>query len=268
MPLRTESIADMKDNFRKEFVCEIVSKEMLNFDTAYITLACDEIAQNAIPGQFVNVSCSYFLKRPFGIASVDKSNGTFSIGVKVVGKGTSEIVAFEKGAKVNVLGPLGNGFDFSGFENVILVAGGTGVFPINFADEYLTSRGINHTVVQGFRNSSQVVMNKSNYCLTTDAGDAGIMGNACDGLSSLDKSLLTNAGLFVVGPLPMMKACGQWASANGLKCFVSMEQRMACGIGICLVCVCKLKAQAQGIEFKHVRCCKDGPVFPFEEVIW
>ena len=66
----------------------------------------------------------------------------------------------------------------------------------------------------------------------------------------------------------MMKACGNWATEKGIHSFVSMEQRMGCGIGICLVCVCKLKAEANGEEFKHVRCCKEGPVFPFEEVIF
>ena len=70
-----------------------------------------------------------------------------------------------------------------------------------------------------------------------------------------------------VGPVPMMKAVGKWAQEKGLKCFISMEQRMACGIGICLVCVCKLKAEEEGIPFNHVRCCKDGPVFEFGEVI-
>ena len=243
---------------------------MLNSDTAYITFECAPVAAKAKPGQFVSISCSRFLKRPFGISYVDAKDGTVSIGVKVVGKGTEEIAAFEEGKEIDVLGPLGNGFDFDSIsgKNVILVAGGTGVFPINFAASYCVSNNINHTVVQGFREASQVIMNCDDYVLCTDKGDAGIHGNCCNGLDSLDKDFVSNSVLMCVGPLPMMKACGEWAQKQGISCYVSMEQRMACGIGICLVCVCKLKAEAQGKEFTHVRCCKDGPVFPFEEVIF
>lgn len=253
---------------RKEYKASIVKREMLNSDTAFITIKAPEIAEAAVPGQFVNVSCSYFLKRPFGIASSDKDAGTINIGVKVVGKGTTEIAAFEEGKEIDILGPLGNGFDFSSGDSYILVSGGTGVFPINFAYETLSSQGKDVTVVQGFRAKDQIVMNSSEFILTTDLGDAGIKGNCCDGLNTIDLSSKKNPVVMCVGPLPMMKAVGKWAEEKGLKCFVSMEQRMACGIGICLVCICKVKAEANGEEFKHVRCCKDGPVFPYEEVIW
>ncbi len=252
----------------QEYKATVVAKKMLNSDTAFIHINCPEVAESAIPGQFVNISCSRFLKRPFGIASVNLDKGTFSIGVKVVGKGTTEISSFEKGQELTVLGPLGNGFNFTNSDKYILVSGGTGVFPINFAHEMLDECGIDHIVVQGFRDASQIVMNRKDYILTTDVGDAGIKGNCCDGLNTLSKEDLEDAEIMCVGPLPMMKAVGKWAEDHGLKCFVSMEQRMACGIGICLVCVCKLKAEAAGEEFKHVRCCKDGPVFPYEEVIW
>lgn len=260
----------MAKEFRQEYKCELISKIMLNNDTAYLTFKCPQIAKKATPGQFVNISCSKLLKRPFGIAYTDTKDGTFSIGVKVVGKGTEEIAAFEEGKTVDVLGPLGNGFYFDEFKdkNVILVAGGTGVFPINFAKTYCEKHSINFTVVQGFREASQIIMNSPDYVLCTDKGDAGIKGNCCDGLNTLDESLISNAVLCCVGPLPMMKACGNWATEKGIPCYVSMEQRMGCGIGICLVCVCKLKAEAEGKEFTHVRCCKDGPVFPFEEVIF
>lgn len=253
-------------SYKKEYEATLIVKEQLNSDTCLLSFECPEIANSAKPGQFVNISCSYFLKRPFGVASVNTFDNTFSIGVKAVGKGSLEITKLEEGAKVNVLGPLGNGFDFTGFDSFILVAGGTGVFPINFAEEYLTMNSYKHVVVQGFRCKDQIVMNNKDYILATDNGDAGIHGNCCDALKTIDLSEYPNPAVCCVGPLPMMKAVGEWATSVGLKCFVSMEQRMACGIGICLVCVCKLKAEAEGEEFKHVRCCKDGPVFPFEEV--
>ena len=254
-------------NYRKEYEARVARKVMLNADTAYLTLECPDIAANARPGQFVNISCSYFLKRPFGIASVDRAAGTFSVGIKIVGKGTADLAGIAEGEVLNVLGPLGNGFDLDGFDSYILVSGGTGVFPVNFAYEELAASSKTVTVVQGFRDSSQIVMNRPEYVLTTDAGDAGIHGNCCNGLDSLE-DIADNTAVLCVGPLPMMKAVGSWAQSRGLKCFVSMEQRMACGIGICLVCVCKVKSEQEGVPFDHVRCCKDGPVFPYEEVVW
>ena len=253
---------------KKEYIATVSERRMLNGDTAYLTIKCPQIANEAKPGQFVNISCSRFLKRPFGIASVNASEGTFNIGVKIVGKGTTEIAAFEVGKEITVLGPLGNGFTIDNSGKYILVSGGTGVFPINFAHEYMTSQNIEHVVVQGFRDKSQVIMNEDSFVLTTDAGDAGMKGNCCDGLNTLAENIKNGAQVLCVGPLPMMKAVGKWAQDNGLTCFVSMEQRMACGIGICLVCICKIKAEAAGQEFDHKRCCKDGPVFNYEEVIW
>lgn len=253
---------------KQEYTAVVLSKKMLNSDTAYITLICREIAEAAKPGQFVNVSCSQFLKRPFGIASVNKEDGTICIGVKIIGKGTKEITAYEEGKEVSILGPLGNGFDFSNSSKFILVSGGTGVFPVNFAHEYLESYNVPNIVVQGFRDASQIVMSDNSYIVTTDAGDAGIKGNCYDGLNTLGDEWISDSTVCCVGPLPMMKAVGKWATDKGLKCYVSMEQRMACGIGICLVCVCKIKAEEEGKEFNHLRCCKDGPVFDYEEVVW
>jgi len=238
---------------------------MLTSDTAYLTISCPEIAKTGAPGQFVNISCSRFLKRPFGIACVDRDNGTFNIGIKIVGEGTKELAAIEEGTELTVLGPLGNGFDLDLSDDYILVSGGTGVFPINFMYEKLKASGKNVTVVQGFRDKSQMCLARDEHIVTTDAGDFGIKGTCIAGLDTLD----IKAGTVVccVGPIPMMKAVGQWAESKGLQCFISMEQRMACGIGICLVCVCKIKAEQEGRDFDHVRCCKDGPVFPYSEVI-
>lgn len=238
---------------------------MLTSDTAYLTIGCDDIAGRAVPGQFVNVSCSGFLKRPFGIASVDKVNGTFCIGIKIVGEGTKELASIEEGSTINVLGPLGNGFDLRVSDSFILVSGGTGVFPVNFAYETLRDSGKKVTMVQGFRDKSQVCLTCDDYIVTTDSGDYGIKGTCIAGLDTLSPD--DNTVVCCVGPIPMMKAVGNWAKDRGLRCYISMEQRMACGIGICLVCVCKVKAEEEGIPFNHVRCCKDGPVFDFEEVI-
>ncbi len=254
--------------YKKEYKCSVLSREMLLGDTAYIELNCPDIARTARPGQFVNVSCSRFLKRPFGIASVDRDSGSFFIGVKSIGSGTGEIITLDRGDEVDVLGPLGNGFDLDSFGSYILVSGGTGVFPVNFAAQYLESSGKNFTVVQGFGDASQVVLNRPSYVLTTDSGDCGIKGTAIAGLDTLDKCVCGSSSCIIcVGPVPMMKAVSGWALNHSMKCYVSMEQRMACGVGICLCCIVKVKADNKD-GFVNVRCCKDGPVFDSSEVIW
>ena len=253
---------------KKEYRIKLVSKEFLNNDTCYLGFECPEIARVSRPGQFVNISAgTVFLKRPFGIASVDKDNGIFYIGVKVVGKGTSEISEFEPGLIVDCLGPLGNGFDFEVYENIILTGGGTGVFPINFAYETLTAAGKNVTVCEGFRNAEQVILNKEGYILTTDSGDMGIKGTVIAGLDTIYISEPSKTLICCVGPIPMMKAVSSWAADKGLKCLVSMEQRMGCGVGICLCCTVKVKDEGPD-GFKNVRCCKEGPVFDSKEVVW
>ena len=255
-------------NLKKEYRIKLVSKEFLNSDTCYLGFECPDIVNTAVPGQFVNISAgTVFLKRPFGIASTDKEKGIFYIGVKVVGKGTYEISQFEPGLMVDCLGPLGKGFDFDDFDTVILTGGGTGVFPINFAYETLTSLGKNVIVCEGFRNASQVILNKPSYILTTDCGDCGIKGTVIAGLDTIDISDLSKTLICCVGPIPMMKAVSAWAQEKGMNCQVSMEQRMACGAGICLCCTVKVKDEGPD-GFKNVRCCKDGPVFDSREVVW
>ena len=253
---------------KKEYRIRLISKEFLNSDTCYLGFECPEIADNSRPGQFVNISAgTVFLKRPFGIASVDKEKGTFHIGVKVVGKGTKEISEFQEGMFVDCLGPLGNGFDFEGYDNIILTGGGTGVFPINYAYETLVAAGKKVTVCEGFRCAEQVILNKEGYVLTTDSGDMGIKGTVIAGLDSIDIADPSKTLICCVGPIPMMKAVSMWAQDKGMNCLVSMEQRMACGAGICLCCTVKVKDDGPD-GYKNVRCCKEGPVFDSKEVVW
>ena len=225
---------------KEEYGIRLVKKELLGETCAVLTFFCPEIALSAKPGQFVNLSCSYFLKRPFGIMSVDREEKTFSIGVRKVGKGTEQIIKANEGDTFTVLGPLGNGFDFSNVKKLLLVGGGTGIFPIFFAAQYAKENNI----------------------------PCGVKGNVMAYLETMDDSELSDSTVMVVGPGIMMRKVSEWAKAKGLTCYVSLEQRMACGIGACLVCICKIKAEQEGKEFVHKRCCKDGPVFNAEEVIW
>jgi len=259
---------------KAEYSIKLIRKEVLGETCSVLTFACPEIAAESHPGQFVNLSCEHFLKRPFGIMSVDREKQTFCIGVRKVGKGTAEILNAQEGDIFTCLGPLGNGFSFDNVKKLLLVGGGTGIFPIYFAAQYARENRIPCMVVNGYRckNDSFLYDSFSQICedfhVTTDAGDLGIQGNVMAYLEQLEDHKIEGATCMVVGPGIMMKKVSEWALSKGLSCFVSLEQRMACGIGACLVCVCKIKAEQEGKEFVHKRCCKDGPVFKAEEVIF
>ena len=259
---------------KKEYEIRLLEKKEMAQDNWFLTFSCPEIADTAKPGQFVNLSCSRLLKRPFGIADTNKEKGTFSIGVKVSGEGTREITSYPVDYVFDALGPLGNAFSFDGVKKIIAVGGGTGIYPLHFALKTADEMGIPTICVNGFRSKNDAFLvdecsrSAQKAIFTTDAGDFGIQGTVLDGLASLSKEEIEFSHVFCVGPEIMMKHVSSWAEENGLFCQVSMEKRMACGIGVCLVCVCKLKAKEEGKPFKHVRCCKDGPVFLAEEVIW
>lgn len=257
-----------------EYETKLIKRKVLGKGNALLTFSCAPIAQNAVPGQFVNVSCKNFLKRPFGICMTDPAAGTFSIGVREVGSGTKDILSAEVGDKFSVLGPLGNGFDFKTASKIIAIGGGTGIFPLYFALTKAKELGIETICVNGFRSREDAFFleecseTAGKMLVSTDSGNYGVKGTVLTALEQLSTDDIEDAAVFVVGPEIMMKKVSEWAAKQHLPCQVSMEKKMACGIGICLVCVCKVKTEEEGKEFHHVRCCKEGPVMDASEVIW
>ncbi|MDD3959283.1 MAG: dihydroorotate dehydrogenase electron transfer subunit [Oscillospiraceae bacterium] len=261
---------EMKD----EYSARLISNRKLNEESSILTFFCPDIAVAAKPGQFVNISCSNLLKRPFGICSADPESGLFSIGVREVGEGTREIREFLPDRRVDVLGPLGNTFPIDDADRLIIVGGGTGVYPLFFALSQAVKRSIPAISVCGFRCVGDTCMidefrNCSDrFLVSTDNGDMGIHGNVLDALSGISDSELNQSTIITVGPEIMMKNVAEWAFDRGLPCFVSLERRMACGIGMCLVCTCKIKKVGSDDQFENKRCCADGPVFDAREVLW
>lgn len=258
---------------KKEHVVKLLSKKKINSKVSLLTFFCPQIAQQALPGQFVNLSCSHLLKRPFGIASVNDENGTFEIGVREVGKGSKEILSSEPGATFDCLGPLGNSFPLNDAKKLIFVGGGTGVFPLRFALQRAESQQIPVININGFKCSDDLCYvdfpsgENINNIICTDIGDIGIKGTVLTGLLSLPSEMIENARVISVGPEIMMREVSKWATDRKLECFVSLEKRMACGLGICLVCTCKINSSGNS-GFENKRCCIDGPTFRASEVIW
>ena len=258
---------------KQEYEVRLLSNESLTDSVHQLTFYGPEIAKKAVPGQFINLSCSFYLKRPFGISRTNKEKGTFSIGVKMVGKGTEEIINSKPDDVFTALGPLGNGFSWDGIQKIIIAGGGTGIFPLHFVLSDAKRRGIPAICVKGFQSKTDIflmeefkMLEPEKYIITTDMGDFGMKGNVLDALLTLNEADIENAAVFCVGPEMMMKHVAAWAESQNLFCQISMEKRMACGIGVCLVCVCKQKHEEK--DFHHVRCCCDGPVFNAADIIF
>jgi dihydroorotate dehydrogenase electron transfer subunit len=258
-----------------EFQANIMANRRLNDQTAILTLAAPAIAASAQPGQFVNLSCDHFLRRPLGIMSRSQEDGTIDVGIRIQGEGTAWLAARQPGETVSVLGPLGQGYNFDGLHRVITVGGGTGVFPLYFVQQYCQEIGLEGIAVCGYHSRAESILADEYSGLScrsifaSDCGDMAVAGHAGIALEQLlgDIEPCPGTAILTCGPSVMMRAVAEIAARHHLPCQVSLEERMACGIGVCLVCACAIKEQGSQ-EAIYKRCCMEGPVFPAEVVEW
>ena len=253
--------------FQKD--CKILKKQEIADGVFDFTLYCKEIAENACAGQFVHVTApGFFLRRPISICGIDKSNETLRIVMQIRGKGTEALSKLESGDEMNVLGPLGHGFTLDeNAESVILIGGGIGTPPMLEVSSFYKNKA---RVITGFRTKSLSILSDdfkntgADLIECSDDGSIGKKGFVTDALSEQIKLQKPDI-IYACGPTVMLKGIRDTAIANGIKCEISMEERMACGVGACLGCAVKLN-KGNGEYFGHV--CKDGPVFNSEEVVF
>lgn len=247
----------------------IVSKKTLAKGIFDIEIHCPHIAKAAKAGQFAQVQAEgFFLRRPISICDIDKDKGTIRLVFEVRGHGTDKISELNKGDLVDIIAPLGNGFKVLEKGNkAVCIGGGIGTPPmVGIAKEY----GENATVISGFRNAAAVILQenfKAMGCdvqLCTDDGSAGRKGFVTDALAETLKSGKPDI-IYACGPSVMLKRIISQAKEAGVKCEVSLEERMGCGVGGCLVCACR--TIRDGEEY-YAHVCKDGPVFDAEEVLF
>lgn len=269
-----------------QYMSQVIASRAAGEQTVILTLAAPEIAATAQPGQFVNLSCDKFLRRPIGIMSADRQRGTIDVGIRIQGSGTAWLASRNPGDSISVLGPLGHGFALNGYQRVITVGGGTGVFPLHFVQQVCREQGLDSLAVCGYRSRRDSFLTDEfdglgcRTVFASDAGDMDLPGNAAQALEHLLKDIPPIPGTVVLtcGPRPMMQAVADVAACFDHDCQVSLEERMACGMGVCLVCVCRIKADQvhrnsqsdgnKGIEEIRLRCCVDGPVFDARSIIW
>lgn len=248
--------------------CPIVKKTEIAPGIFDYLLSCPEIASAAQPGQFAHISAPGFsLRRPISICEIFPADGLIRIVFEVRGAGTAVLAQLAENDRMDLLAPLGNGFpEAPTEEKIILVGGGIGVPPLlGVASRY----GKNASVIIGFRTAGAVILAGDfarygcDVTITTDDGSLGYHGLVT---GPLEKRLESPADkVFACGPTPMLRGVVSLAQRHNVPSFVSLEERMGCGVGACLVCACRTVRDGREI-FTHV--CKDGPVFSGETVVF
>lgn len=246
-------------------VCQV---ERLNDKTALIKLTQTTPLPEMRPGQFVEVlvrdSCRTMLRRPISIHFVDRVHNELWLLVAVVGDGTRHIAGTPVGGTLNCVFPLGNGFSMpsAALERVLLVGGGVGVAPLLYMGAEVRRMGCTPTFLLGARTGADLLQLKEfekygRVMVTTEDGSAGERGFVT-GHAVLSDSF---DRICTCGPKPMMVAVAKYARKAGVKCEVSLENMMACGVGACLCCVEKT---TEG----NLCVCKEGPVFDINRLLW
>lgn len=247
----------------------VVSNKNLAGDIYLMRLASLEFIKEARPGQFVQVQCGtgtdYLLRRPLSIHRV--YNEFFELLYKVVGRGTQDLSRIAAGEKIDVIGPLGNGFDLNKLpQRLMIVAGGIGIAPMMFLTDELRKRQAKITVVLGSRTRHELLYHDElsrgveNTFVSVDEDSAGNVGSIIDILPEVI-GYAKPKHVFVCGPEEMSKKAARLCLEKEIPCQVSLERQMGCGIGVCLACVVKTDAG-------YRRVCKDGPVFDAREIVW
>ena len=243
-------------------LCKLIKKIQLSSSVYDYTVFCPEMAEKTKPGQFLHILCGgdAYLRRPISVCEViDNESVRFIFQVK--GKGTEALLSKNEGDMLDILGPLGNGFNKTEGKTV-LVGGGIGIFPLlQLSKEF---KG-DVTVLLGFRSKADVLMTEefskyANVLVATDDGTFGHHGYVTD----LLRETLKNGGIdkvYTCGPTPMMRIVSDIVKEFSVDAEVSLEERMGCGIGACVTCACTVAG-------KRKRVCKDGPVFNASEVEW
>ena len=219
-------------------LAEVLKQECIAPDIYSMWLQTDKIAEQAVPGQFISVYSndgSRLLPRPISLCEIDKDKKALRIVYRVAGKGTAEFAQCQKGDKLEILGPLGNGFPMERAEGkkVFLIGGGIGIPPMVELSRQLPGE---KTAIAGYRDDA------------------------------IRENKLTADVIYACGPTPMLRALKAYAQEQDIECWISMEERMACGIGACLACVCQSKEVDDHSHVHNKRVCKDGPVFLATEV--
>ena len=247
----------------------VITKAECLADGVYsMVLKTEVIAGKAKPGQFVSLYSgdgSRLLPRPISICEID---GTYiRLVYRVAGKGTQGFSKLKAGDTITVQGPLGNGYDvkapYAG-KKAIIFGGGIGIPPML---ELAKQLHCEKDILLGYRDNQTFLADEfakyGNVTIASEDGSVGVKGNVLDAVKQCG---ITGQVIYACGPTPMLMAIKSFALDNDIECFISLEEKMACGIGACLACVCQTKDIDDHSKVHNARVCKEGPVFNAREV--
>ncbi len=250
----------------QQLVAPVIASRQVMPGVFHLKLKAPPVAALARPGQFAMLSCGpdVLLRRPLSFHDANSETGEVTFLYSIVGRGTRWLSQLKPGDTVDILGPLGNGFTIQpDSKNILIIAGGMGVAPLCFLARQAQGRGHSVTLLLGAATVANLcpseLLPSAATCLTaTEDGSAGVKGLITDYLPQyIDKA----DQVFACGPLPMYRTLGKEPSLQGKPVQVSLEVRMACGLGICYGCSIKTE---DGMK----KVCRDGPVFNMQEVAW
>lgn len=260
----------------------IIAQQELTEGIFKLVLECP-FAEEIRAGQFVNLYLddgAHLLPRPISVCDVDVSAGTVTLVYRVVGYGTKYFSGLDNRSslerdkhsvdEIRILGPLGNGFpmdEMSG-KKVMTVGGGLGIPPMLYLTKTLRKNNADAQAVLGYRDEDFLLDDFQEIGVPVHmASDSGRIGTKGTVIDCIRENGLSADTICACGPLPMLRALKEYAAEQGIRLYVSLEERMACGIGACLGCVCE-SVGVDGHSYVHnKRVCKDGPVFDAEGVV-
>ena len=231
-----------------------------------------EMSAEAVPGQFIGIypkDGARILMRPISICDSDAETGELRMVYRAAGKGTAEISGYAAGESLDILGMLGNGYDLEAVKEkkVILLGGGIGIPPMLYSAKRLKEQGTEVTAVLGYADSNTFLKEDfEKYCTVQIASMDGSVGTKGTVIDAMNENGTEGDVIFACGPMPMLKAVKSYAADHGMQAFISLEERMACGVGACLGCVVKTREVDHHTHVKNTRICVEGPVFNAEDV--
>ena len=258
----------MENQWKWKEQAVIIKQDKIATDIYSIWFQTESIAKAAQPGQFLSIYCkegSRLLPRPISICEVEKEQNRLRVVYRIVGEGTKEFSSYKSGDRLDIMGPLGNGYRLKEHKKAYLIGGGIGIPPLLELAKRLQGE---KEIILGYRNGKELFLIEElkqygTVSISTEDGSAGIKGNVLDVIQGKH---FEAEQIYACGPTPMLRAVQSYAKEKGIPAQISLEEKMACGIGACLACVYQSKEVDEHSHVHNKRICKDGPVFDAEEV--
>lgn len=256
----------------KNFKTEVLENNRLAKDIFKIKFKVAQFSKEVKPGQFIEVLCrgegAPFLRRPFGIHRVDKTNGAAEILFKKVGRGTELLSLLQEGDGLDIIGPLGDCFEISNAKTHFIAGGGMGIAPLLFLAQELSGRKKELKIFLAARTATEILClaDFQEYGEVILSTEDGTTGEKCLIDTPLERALKTadNAAIYACGPHGMLRCIAGLGVKYKAHTQVSLEEKMACGFGVCQGCAVEVKNK----DTKYKMVCKDGPVFNAEDIVW